>query len=86
MFTTPPNVGFGSNGISCDPIAPTAIGVNEIFCEITDEGSFAVTFSKIADRTGFYEFTVHGMKNPPNFRKSELFTEIFFQTTDYYNI
>ena len=86
LFTTPESVGFGSDGISCDPISPTAIGVNEIFCEITDEGSFAVTFSKIADRTGLYEFTVHGIKNPPNFRKSGLFKDIFFQTIDYYSI
>ena len=29
---------------------------------------------------------VNGIKNPPNFRKSGLFSNIYMQTVDYYNI
>ena len=45
-----------------------------------------MNFQKVDYKEGSYEFIVHGMKNPPNFRKSELFTDIYFQTADYYNI
>ena len=86
IVTTPESVGFGPDGISCDPIEAAPIGVSKLHCESIDEGSFAVTFEKVDDRIGKYEFTVHGMKNPPNFRRSSLFSEIFFQTSDYYSI
>ena len=78
ILTTPESVGFGSDGISCDPVGPASIGVSKIHCEGTDSGSFVVTFAEVDYELGEYEFIVHGMKNPPNFRKSGLFSNINF--------
>ena len=86
LFTTPESVGFGPNGISCDPIDQAPIGVSKVHCETTDASSFVVTFQKVDYKEGKFEFIIHGMKNPPNFRRSDLFKDIFFQTSDYYAI
>lgn len=91
LITTPPTVTFGPN-ISCDPIKPKAIGVGAVSCEIVDDISFAINLDKMTindkmnKKNGIFEIIVHGMKNPPNFRKSEVFSNIYIQTFDYYNI
>lgn len=85
MITTPPQVGFGPNGLSCHVADPDAIGVTSVQCENIDEKTLAVTFLTIDRRDGAFEFIVDGLKNPPNFRRSGLFSDILMQTYDYYN-
>lgn len=85
LITTPKTVGFSTKGITCDAAVPP-IGVSEISCESIDEYSLAVNFKKVDQNLGNFKFIVHGMKNPPNFRRSGLFTNIFMQTFDYYSI
>ena len=83
LITTPPTVTFGPNSISCDPITPKAIGVGAVSCEIVDDISFAINLDKMTrndvrnKKDGIFEIIVHGMKNPPNFRKSEVFSNIY---------
>ena len=55
-------------------------------CEMIDNHSLAINLVKINKINGIFTIVVHGLKNPPNFRKSELFSNIYMQTFDYYNI
>jgi hypothetical protein len=86
LITTPPNIGFGPNGISCSGVTPDAIGVIEAACEVIDENIFSVSVSEISQLNGIFELIVSGMKNPPNFRRSGLFSDIAMQTFDYYPV
>lgn len=86
LITTPPSVTFSAQGASCDPVFPDAIGVTEVTCEMIDNHSLAINLVKINKINGIFTIVVHGLKNPPNFRKSELFSNIYMQTFDYYNI
>lgn len=86
LITTPPSIGFGPEGISCDPATPDPLGVSTVSCESIDEAIFAVTLKKVDQKKGKFEIIVHGMKNPPNFRTPKLFSDIFMQTNDYYSI
>ena len=86
LITNPPSIGFGPDGISCDPATPDPLGVSNVSCESIDEEAFAVTLQKVDQKKGKFEIIVHGMKNPPNFRTPQLFSDIFMQTDDYYSI
>ena len=86
LLTTPPTVGFSPSGISCEPSKPEAKGVTKVSCETVDDHSFAVSLQKIDQEAGTFSFTVNGMQNPPNFRKSDLFSNIYMETFDYYKI
>ena len=77
LLTLPPTVGFGPEGISCDPADP-ALGLTKVSCESIDRSSFAITLDEIQYQAGQFALTVHGMKNPPNYRRSALFSNIFF--------
>lgn len=35
---------------------------------------------------GIFEFIVDGLKNPPNFRRSGQFSNIYMETFDYYDM
>ena len=85
-ITTPPNIGFGPQGISCAPAKPSPIGVTQTSCENIDTQTFVVTFDEVNQEEGDFEVIVSGMKNPPNFRKTGLFSDIFFETFDFKNI
>ena len=86
MLTTPPTILFGPNGITCLAVTPDAIGVIEASCEVIDEHSFAVSLSEISQQDGIFELIVSGMKNPPNFRRSGLFSDIIMETFDYHPV
>ena len=86
LITTPPTVTFGKESLSCDPISPDPIGVTVVSCERIDDSTFAINFQEVNQQEGRFEVMVHGIKNPPNFRKSGLFSNIYMQTFDYYNI
>lgn len=51
-------------------------GVTESICEVVDSDSFTVSLKKVTQEEGIFEVLVSGMKNPPNFRKSGLFSDI----------
>lgn len=86
VITTPPTVTFGPDTLSCRPASPAPIGVTECSAERTDATTFAVILQKVNQDAGVFEVIVNGIKNPPNFRKSGLFSNIYMQTFDYYNI
>lgn len=77
LITTPPTIGFDIDGISCDPM-PNPVGVTEVSCENIDDQTFVITLQKVTRPDGIFELLVHGMKNPPNFRRSSLFSNIYF--------
>ena len=86
MITNPETVGFGPDGITCHPTRPDPLGVSAVSCEKISDTSFEVNVEKLTQQDGIFELIVHGLKNPPNFRKSGLFSDIFMQTDDYYSI
>ena len=86
MITTPPSVSFGPDGLSCLTKEPDAIGVTQISCENINEQTFVVSFVNIERPDGVFEFTVDGLKNPPNFRRSDSFSNIFLETGDFFSI
>ena len=42
LLTTPSQIGFGPNGLTCKPVEP-AVGVTAVSCESIDANTFAVT-------------------------------------------
>ena len=85
LITTPSAIGFSVDGISCEAADPP-VGASEVTCESIDKQSLAVSLTKVDRKDGIFKFIVHGMKNPPNFRKTGLFRDIFMETYDYYDI
>ena len=86
LITTPPQVGFGKDGLSCYPVKPDPIGVTKVQCENIDEETFVVSLTNVDKQDGIFEFMVDGLKNPPNFRRSGLFSNIFMETYDFYDM
>ena len=43
LITTPPQVGFGPDGISCRVAEPDAVGVTSVGCENIDAETLAVS-------------------------------------------
>ena len=85
FITTPPSVGFGPKGISCSAVTPN-LGVTAASCEVVDSNQISVKLIDITRANGQFELIVSGMKNPPNFRKSGLFSDISMKTWDFYPI
>lgn len=85
-ITVPPQVGFGKNGLTCRPSEPDVVGVTEVACEMLDDKSFVVQLNKVDKLEGEFKFIVNGLKNPPNFRRSGEFSNIFMRTFDYFDI
>lgn len=86
MITTPPTVSFGPDGLTCSPISPDPVGVTGVSCEIVDANNISVQFQSVTQETGKFSWVISGMKNPPNFRRSDLFSDIYMQTGDYFKI
>ena len=86
LITTPPTVTFGPESLSCAPMSPEPIGVTKVSCDRIDDSTFAINLTEVNQETGIFEVMVDGIKNPPNFRKTGLFSNIYMQTFDYYNI
>lgn len=86
MITTPKTVTFGPESLECYAVSPEPIGVLQASCERIDEETFAVILQEIDKQAGVFEVMVYGIKNPPNYRKSGLFSNIYMQTHDYYNM
>ena len=86
LIKTPEEVGFGPDGLGCKAVSPAPVGVTECSAETNDNESFFVQLDEIARHAGIFEVAVSGLKNPPNFRRSGLFSNIKMQTYDYYNI
>ena len=86
IITTPPTVTFGQESLSCRPVSPDPIGVTKCSAERNDDKTFVVNLSEVDKQSGIFEMIVTGIKNPPNFRKSGLFSNIYMQTVDYYNM
>jgi hypothetical protein len=86
LVTLPPTVGFGPNGISCRPATPDPVGITDVSCENIDEKTFYVQLARVDKQNGIFEFFVDGMKNPPNYRTSGKFSNIFMETFDFYDM
>ena len=86
QITNPPQVKFGQDGISCRPAEPDQVGVIGVNCETLDDSSFAVSLTQVDKLEGDFKFIVSGLKNPPNFRTSGKFSNIYMTTGDYYEI
>lgn len=76
---------FGPEGLSCSAVEPKR-GVVDVACENLDDKTLAVSLLKLSSKEGSFEFKIGGMKNPPNFRRSALFSNIYMTTNDYYSM
>ena len=85
FITTPATVGFGPKGITCSAVSPN-VGVTAAFCEVIDSNQLSVKLLDITKANGIFELIVSGMRNPPNFLKSGLFSDISMKTFDFYPI
>ena len=55
-------------------------------CENIDEQTLVVSFTAVDTKEGTFEFIVDGLKNPPNYRRTGLFSNIYMETFDYYDM
>lgn len=73
LYITIPKETSFSNEINCTP----GLQVLNITCSKISQRDFSVLFTSVNKTVGLLSFNVTGIINPPNFRKSSAFSNIY---------
>jgi hypothetical protein len=65
--------------------ADPPVGALSVSCSGVDK-SVWVSLDSLDQETGEFEFIVDGIKNAPSFRETGSFSEVYMQTSDFFNI